>query len=84
MRLWDLQTGKEIRRFNGPGNFVEAVGDLAPKRRVYTQIRSLIRHTGLLARELPPSTFEGVDCKADSQQSLRDAIVVRNAPPRWS
>jgi hypothetical protein len=33
----------------------------------------LIRHTGLLARELPPSTFEGVDCEADSRQSLRDA-----------
>jgi WD40 repeat protein len=25
MRLWDLQTGKEIRRFDGPGHFVEAV-----------------------------------------------------------
>ena len=25
MRLWDLQTGKEIRRFDGPGNFVESV-----------------------------------------------------------
>jgi WD40 repeat protein len=25
MRLWDIQTGKEVKRFDGPGNFVESV-----------------------------------------------------------
>jgi hypothetical protein len=52
------QGGRRVSGAEEIGKHAETVGDLAPKCRVYTQIRSLIRHTGLLAGELPPSTSE--------------------------
>jgi hypothetical protein len=50
--------GRRVSGAEEIGKHAETVGDLALKCRVYTQIRSLIRHTGLLAGELPPSTSE--------------------------
>jgi hypothetical protein len=46
------QAGRRVSGAEEIGEYSEPVGDLAPKCRVYTQIRYLVCHRGVLRREI--------------------------------